>query len=367
MCIRDSLTLALRKPKPDLGFKTFLAEEIATQPRQVAALINEADLINLAELENFREEILAVQNLLVIGSNQTMHVGQALAPIFKKFGCFETVNVVAASELAPEDIPKMNGGVVLLPSFSGSDSYEQRASELVSQMNVFSIGITNDIAFIMEGRAKCGLFVPSGREVGKIETTSRNAQAVTLMLLAHYVAQNRGIHAAAAELKTILNSLPALLEASLAASQDVISAIAPAVAKETRISFVAKGSNYGMAQSMANSWMSLTGIHVDAVRTNLTKDELAPIPTSVLLITEDQHMIGMLEILEQNIARGALPIVVTNCAQSIPKIQGLPVISIPAGGPTDFVLAAAPLQLLALKVAQHLGRPTDKAMFLPKF
>ena len=69
-------------------------------------------------LDDNREKVLSIQNLLIVACGSSFFAGLYASRIFKMLGCFDTVQVIEASEFTDLDIP-MNGPGILLISQSG--------------------------------------------------------------------------------------------------------------------------------------------------------------------------------------------------------------------------------------------------------
>ena len=106
---------------PKAPFTTFYEQEMMEQPEALIKCLNfgarlsgEKGCTKLGGFENNEKLLLGIENLLIVACGTSFFAGQYASKIFKLLSCFDTVQVIEASEFSDLDIPESNPGILLI-------------------------------------------------------------------------------------------------------------------------------------------------------------------------------------------------------------------------------------------------------------
>lgn len=156
--------------------------------------------------------------MLIIGCGSSLYAGQFVAWIFKRLGCFNTIQCIEASEFQLIDIPKDRSGAIFI-SQSGETADIYKCLKMSKNEGLFTIGVINTVGSLIANNVHCGVYLNCGREVAVPATKSFTSQIVVLTLIAIFVSKLRDHenhhYNNWVNLKQLLSILPSLVSESI--------------------------------------------------------------------------------------------------------------------------------------------------------
>ena len=72
------------------------------------------DTSKLGGLEPFKEQLIKIENLILVACGSSFYAGCFALRFFKILNCFNTVQMIEASEFKEYDLPLENGGAIFI-------------------------------------------------------------------------------------------------------------------------------------------------------------------------------------------------------------------------------------------------------------
>ena len=192
--------LILEEPSP---YNHWTIKEIYDIPMASLKAINNGgrlidnDKVILGGLNEYKEEILKLKCLIIMGCGSSYFSGCFGKKIMDIMKSVERVIVIDAAEF---DIESMNIGNyknneigVLLISQSGETRDIIKNIKILKDRNIFIISIVNVVGSQIAELANCGVYLNSGREVGVASTKTFINQCIILLLISIWISQNKNI------------------------------------------------------------------------------------------------------------------------------------------------------------------------------
>jgi glucosamine--fructose-6-phosphate aminotransferase (isomerizing) len=179
-------------------FDHWMLKEIMEQSDAVIRAMNNGGRINdnttvkLGGLDTYKEALMNIDHLILLGCGTSYHSGLWSLSIFKSLTIFDTVSLYDGAEFHSQDIPKRGKTACVLISQSGETKDLHRCIQIIQENNMISIGIVNVIDSFIARETNCGIYLNAGREVAVASTKSFTNQCVVLSLLAIWFSQNKG-------------------------------------------------------------------------------------------------------------------------------------------------------------------------------
>lgn len=179
-------------------FPHWMIKEIEEQPESILRALNYGGritsdyTIKLGGLEKNLSSLNHIENLLIIGCGTSLYAGLYASCWFKKLECFNTINMIDASEFDLNHLPREKAGVIVI-SQSGETKDVHRSMELIKKTDVPIISVVNVVDSLIAREADCGVYLNAGREVAVASTKSFTSQSVVLTLIAIWFAQCRSM------------------------------------------------------------------------------------------------------------------------------------------------------------------------------
>ncbi len=189
------------------GHAHWMIKEIAEQSEAIYRAINHGgripteDRVKLGGLDQCREQLLALDHLILLGCGTSYHAGLWALDLFKSLDIFDTVTIYDGAEFGEHDIPgrRANGtnrptcrtGLILL-SQSGETRDLHRCLQIANEHDLMTIGLVNVPDSTIARETRCGVYLNAGREVAVASTKSFTNQCVGLTLVAIWFSQERG-------------------------------------------------------------------------------------------------------------------------------------------------------------------------------
>jgi len=194
-----TVDLGVLTPDP---FPHWMIKEIYEQPDAVLRAMGMGgrlygnDSVRLGGLNDYRDELLKLNHLILLGCGTSYHSGLHVAPLFRMISGFDTVTVYDGGEFTYHEIPKNGKTGIILISQSGETKDLHRCIEVVRGYdNVMTIGVINVPDSLISREVSCGVYLNAGKEVSVASTKAFTSQNVVLTMIAIWFAQNRQLHA----------------------------------------------------------------------------------------------------------------------------------------------------------------------------
>ena len=181
--------------KTPFPFDHWTLKEIHEQSETVYSVINHGkrltnDTIVLNGLEHKRNELLACEDVIMLGCGTSLNAAKVVERYFDNMNIFNRVSCVDGAEFDVSLI-KNRKTLLILISQSGETKDLHRCLEMCKGENVVTLGIVNVPDSIISQETDCGVIVGADREVGVASTKSFTAQVMVLMMTALWFVQNK--------------------------------------------------------------------------------------------------------------------------------------------------------------------------------
>jgi len=330
----------------------------------------------LGGLDNNEKMLVTIQNLIIIACGSSFFAGTYGAKIFKALGCFDTVQVIEASEFNDLDIPATNPGILLITQ-SGETADVYKALAICKKMGVPSIGVVNAVGSMVATEVDCGLYLNSGREVSVPATKSFTGQITALCLIAVWISHHKQIKARYGlrlEMINWLHALPTTVGKTLYDIDEKCIKLGHLLVKEDHLIIIGKGFGAPIAKEGALKIKEVTYIHADAyVAGELKHGSIALIESTkenftkvILLIFNDEYLNDMLLALSEMKANRAHTIVITDCYSKLPLEKVDEYVEVPELGLLTSMVSVLVFQKLAFVIGTLREINVDKPRNLAK-
>ncbi|EAR90097.2 glucosamine-fructose-6-phosphate aminotransferase [isomerizing] protein, putative (macronuclear) [Tetrahymena thermophila SB210] len=371
---------------PKSPYKHFFEQEIFEQPETLLKTFsNGARLLQenrpkLGGLEPYQKDIANVKNMVIVACGSSYYAGVYANNFFKKLKCFNSCQVIEASEFTVYDLPDEDGGMICI-SQSGETADVRHCLQLAQEKGLFTIGVVNTVGSQIATSVNCGVYVHCGREVAVAATKSFTSQCVSLIMIAAWISsvkeeQNKThLHDRVRPLLIqSLRSIPTHVGITLYQVKEQVKPIAQHLASHDHIIILGKGSCSSIAKEGALKLKELTYIHAEAFSAGeLKHGPLALIncekPKStavILIILDDEYYHDMSLALSEVHSRGAYTIVITNCLKKLAVDKVDASIQIEQKDMLSSLMCVLPLQLLTYEICTVLETNPDKPRNLAK-
>ena len=173
-------------------------KEIYEQPQSIINAYNGGgrldgnSKVKLGGLDGKSEVLLKIKNLIILGCGTSLNAGRVGARFMRKLRCFNTVQVIDASEFESFYIPEnVNDFGVLCLSQSGETKDVSITMDICKERGITTFSVVNVVGSNISHKSDCGVYLNSGREVGVAATKSFTSQCLVLSLIAIWFSQNR--------------------------------------------------------------------------------------------------------------------------------------------------------------------------------
>lgn len=179
------------------NYEHWMLKEIMEQPESINLALNnggriENDIkVKLGGLDSYRDKLLQIDHLILLGCGTSFYSGLWSLDIFKSLDIFDTVTIYDGAEFNAKDIPKKGKTGVILLSQSGETKDLHRCIKISKDYNLISIGVVNVVDSLISRETDCGVYLNAGREVAVASTKSFTNQCVVLTLIAIWFSQNK--------------------------------------------------------------------------------------------------------------------------------------------------------------------------------
>lgn len=342
-------------------------KEIEEQPESISRAMNygarlSLDSARLGGLEEVKDRILKVKNLVLIGCGTSLHACYFGAHLFEKLGVMNTVQAIDGSEMNIESIPKTDAGVIAISQSGETRDIVTPVSKIIKQ-GVTSISIVNVVSSQLARLTGHGVYMNSGREVAVASTKSFMNSCVILTeiglwLSLHLRPQDKEIRKKYVD---SLKLLPMQVGSVIAQNKVLARKIAQELKGKENMFIIGRGAAESICREGALKIKELTQLHTEGTTGGLEMqgpygliNEGVPV---IIVILDDEHKDRMNRILEILNSRKAMTIVITPKTSLITcKTPPEHVMKIEENGELTNLLSLIPMQLIAyyLSIARAL-------------
>lgn len=333
------------------GFAHFMLKEIHEQPQVAGEVLNL--LNNSADVQTILEKISTARHVYFIGCGTSYHACLAGAVYFARLAN-TTVIPVLAPQFIPQYLPAVGKeDVGIFVSQSGETKDVLNALQQAKTAGMTCYGLANVIGSTLTRSTSAWLPLGCGYEISVPATKTFTNQVITFL----YLALRLGGH----DLQQ-LDTLPDLMEKTIAATDEKVKALVPAVNTWNDLYCLGYGATYAMALEGALKLKEITYAHCEGMlSTEFKHGPLSAItrdfPVIIIVGPEDVPLIisGINEVT----CRGGRAIAVGE-GDSRLNANANDVITIPASNSAIApLLSIIPLQLLSYYMSIARGYDPD--------
>jgi glucosamine--fructose-6-phosphate aminotransferase (isomerizing) len=358
--------------------------EILEQPEIIKKLIA-ANLPPNAPVKGLKlnisdEEILNLSKIYIVASGSSRNVGNIAKYLFTSLVKLPILTDYA-SEFAHKELFLKSNDLVIAISQSGETADTYQALKIAKEKGAHTLALTNNPESKIHKLAESAMEVRAGSEKSIASTKAFTAQLINLYILAFYLGEKRGAieHDLLSALKNELNKVPDNIN-KIFESIDQIEEIADKLKNARSIVMTGRGINYATAREGALKTKEITYIDSNGYPSGeflhghmAFVDELVPI---VSTITGKNHNrinydLAIKNTEEVKLKRNPSLVIIKNTddneIEEIAAFKDAYFINIPeASELVSPVFAVVCMQILALKLAEKLGRNIDQPRSLNK-
>jgi glucosamine--fructose-6-phosphate aminotransferase (isomerizing) len=359
------------------GYETFMLKEIHEQADALAETIFDRtvrpDGVDIDEMDAIDDELLrSVKRIVVVACGTSYHAG-----LIGRYAIEEWARVPVEMDIASEyryRNPVVGpGDLVIGITQSGETADTLAAMRLAREAGAKVLAVTNVMGSQATRDSDGTLFTRAGLEIGVAATKTFVCQVAAMYLLALRLAELRGTldEARRRELVSGLKRLPHCVDDLLERIEEPVAAIADEWWESEFFLYLGRHVGLPVALEGALKLKEISYIACDAYAAGEMKhgpiallDENTPV---VCVATDAPVLEKIVSNMQEVRARGAHVIAVATEGNTDIAEHAERVIEIPH---TDWMLqpmlAVIPLQLLAYRIARHLGLNVDQPRNLAK-
>ena len=375
--VRDSVVTAQNFEAAQKGnHPHFMSKEIAEQPEAIqGALRGRADFaagtLKIPEITLTNEQIKSIDRVVITGMGTSLHAGMFGASAIESLARIPTVTE-NSSELRYRNPVLDSNTLVIAVTQSGETADTLAAMEHARQAGSH-LGVVLELEGSQATRvADFTLPIRAGQEIGVASTKTMIASMTTLLGMAVFLAEIRGI-IDASRVKQIVNQLAELpsLVASALELNDEISQLAQRISKFDDLLYLGRGAQLPIALEGALKMKELAYIHAEGYPAGEMKHGvnalLGPDMATVVCASNNDLYEKMLSNISEVKARGGEVTAIVTEGDNVVGRLADHVIQVPDSPEIlQPFMTLVPMQLLAYRTALALGRDPDKPRNLAK-
>ena len=352
-------------------------KEIEEQPESISRALNfgarlKSDSARLGGLEEIRDKMLDVQNLVLMGCGSSLHACFLGEFLMKKLRVLNTVQSIDGSEMNEMSLPKYKPGVIAI-SQSGETRDVVTPMQKIIEKGVTGISIVNAVSSQLARLTGHGVYMNSGREIAVASTKSFMNSCVILAEIALWYSSN--IRPEDSELrKRIISSLlklPMQVGSVIEQNKPIVQKLAQELKEEENLFIIGRGFAESIAKESALKIKELSQLHTEAhFGGDLKNGPLGIIKRGVyvvVILLNDEEKDRVNVILKMLQEREANVIVITPDEKLIEDgVRVKKVLKIEENGDFSNLLALIPMQLLAYSLSIARGLDPDHPRNLAK-
>src|SRR6266850_40253 len=358
------------------GYPHFMLKEICEQAETVRSTLRGRLLVSegtarLNGLNLSAEQCSLIRHIVSVACGTSWHAGLVGRHILEELACIP-VSVEYASEYRYRRQVRLPGTVTIAISQSGETADTLEALRAAKAAGSRALGLVNVVGSTIAREADGGIYLHAGPEIGVASTKAFTSQVVALLVLALYLARQRGVMAVdeGRRLVAEFERLPELVSRALELEPQV-KEVAAAYAGAGNALYLGRGVNYPVALEGALKLKEISYIHAEGYPAAEMKhgpialiDENMPV---VFICTQDSAYPKVVSNMQEVRARGGRIIAITTEGNTDLGHVAEHVLRVPASDPLlSPVLTVIPLQLLAYHIAVQRGCDVDRPRNLAK-
>lgn len=227
--------------------------------------------VKLGGLYEKRKELLALDNIILLGCGTSYHAGIFGLEYFKEFELFNNVQLFDGAEFNDKDIPKQGKTGLILLSQSGETKDLHRCIQIGRNNGLFLVGLVNVVDSLIAREVDCGCYLNAGREVAVASTKAYTSQIILLCLIAIWFSQEKRVNNDLRE-KYIkdLRNLHKDIKSTIESSENKMDTIVP-LFKHHSCFILGKGKCESVAKEGALKIKEISYIHAEGYSTSSLK------------------------------------------------------------------------------------------------
>ncbi len=358
------------------GYEHFMLKEIFEQPQTIydclrGRLDAEAGTITMSGIQQYAEQIMNANRIIMIACGTSWHAGLVAEYIFEEL-CRINVEVEYASEFRYRNPVINEGDVIIAISQSGETADTLVAIETAKAKGAIILGVVNVVGSSIARASHGGAYTHAGPEIGVASTKAFTAQLAVLTMIALKIAHTKGTISQERYMHLLreLNEVPEKVERVLKAAP-AIEKLAEKYKDATDFLYLGRGYNFPVALEGALKLKEISYIHAEGYPAAEMKhgpialvDETLPV---VFIATKDPYHEKVVSNMQEIKARKGQVISVITEGDEHSRELSNDVMEIPeADEIVAPMLSVVPLQLLAYYIGLARGLDVDKPRNLAK-
>ena len=358
------------------GYDHFMLKEIFEQPNTIHDCLRgrldvEAGTITMKGIEEYSEQIMNANRIVMVACGTSWHAGLIAEYIFEEL-CRINVEVEYASEFRYRNPVIHKGDVIIAISQSGETADTLVAIENAKSKGAIILGVVNVVGSSIARVSHGGAYTQAGPEIGVTSTKAFTAQLAVLVMIALKIARKKDT-ISEERYQHLLNELHAIPEKvfKLLESIEHIKDVAEKYKGARDFLYLGRGYNFPVALEGALKLKEISYIHAEGYPAAEMKhgpialvDESLPV---VFVATKDVHHHKVVSNIQEIKARkGKVLAVVTEGDETTIDLCDDVFIVPEADEIVAPMLNVIPLQLLAYYIGIAKNYDVDKPRNLAK-
>jgi len=358
------------------GYDHFMLKEIFEQPNTIHDCLRgrldvEAGTITMKGIEEYAEQILNANRIVMVACGTSWHAGLVAEYIFEEL-CRINVEVEYASEFRYRNPVINKGDVIIAISQSGETADTLVAIENAKSKGAIILGVVNVVGSSIARVSHGGAYTHAGPEIGVASTKAFTAQLAVLTMIALRIAKKKDT-ISEDRYQHLLNELHAIPEKvfKLLESVEHIKEIAEKYKNARDFLYLGRGYNFPVALEGALKLKEISYIHAEGYPAAEMKhgpialvDDSLPV---VFVATKDAHHHKVVSNIQEIKARkGKVLAVVTEGDETTIELCDDVFVVPEADEIVAPMLNVIPLQLLAYYIGIAKKYDVDKPRNLAK-
>lgn len=358
------------------GYDSFMLKEIFEQPQTVAACLmgrlkGEGTQIELASLEQMRQQIFNASRFVIVGCATSWHAGLVGKHLFESLAKIP-VEVDYASEYRYRDTVLSEKDLVIAISQSGETADTLAVLPLAREKGAPTFGIVNTVGSSIARMTDGVGYIHAGPEIGVASTKAFTGQVALLAMMALKIAQEKKtisethFRHLAKELSLIPQKASEILKLDAQ-----VKYIAGEIKDTTSAIYLGRGYNFPAALEGALKLKEISYIHAEGYPAAEMKhgpialiDENMPVVVVATNLSAYEKIVSNIQ--EVKARKGIVIAIVVKGDQEIKKMADYSIEIPETAEPFTPLLSIIPLQLLAYHIATMRGCDVDQPRNLAK-
>ncbi len=358
------------------GYDHFMLKEIFEQPNTIHDCLRgrldvEAGTITMKGIEEYAEQIMNANRIVMVACGTSWHAGLVAEYIFEEL-CRINVEVEYASEFRYRNPVINKGDVIVAISQSGETADTLVAIENAKSKGAIILGVVNVVGSSIARVSHGGAYTHAGPEIGVASTKAFTAQLAVLTMIALKIAKKKDT-ISEERYQHLLNELHAIPEKAfkLLESIEHIKEIAEKYKNARDFLYLGRGYNFPVALEGALKLKEISYIHAEGYPAAEMKhgpialvDDSLPV---VFVATKDAHHHKVVSNIQEIKARkGKVLAVVSEGDETTIDLCDDVFVVPEADEIVAPMLNVIPLQLLAYYIGNAKNYDVDKPRNLAK-